>query len=68
MSKTLFPVFASFGPLFIAMGCLFPSRGDAPYGFFVAMPGALMTSAALLIIFRMLATLERTTSTGTPEG
>ena len=68
MSKFLFPVYASFGPLFIAMGCLFPNRGGAPYGFFVAFPGALMTSAALLIIFRTLTTLERTTSTGTPEG
>lgn len=67
MSKTLFPVCASFGPLFIAMGCLFPNRADAPYGFFIALPGALMTSAALLIIFRALTTLERTTTTGTPE-
>ena len=68
MSKTLFPVCASFGPLFVAMGSLFPNRGDAPYGFFMAVPGALMTSAALLIIFRALTALERTTSTGTPEG
>ncbi len=68
MSKTFFPVCASFGPLFIAMGSLFPNRGDAPYGFFVALPGALMTSAALLIIFRVQTTPERTTSTETSKG
>ena len=66
MSKTFFPVYAGFGPFFVAMGSLFPNR-DAPYGFFVALPGALMTSAALLIMFRALTTLERTSSTGTPK-
>lgn len=53
MLKTCFPVCASFGPLFIAMGNLFPNR-LGPVGLFVAIPGAFMTSAALITIFRAL--------------
>lgn len=53
MLKTMFPVCASFGPLFIAMGSLFPDRLGS-LGFFIAAPGAFMTSAALITIFRAL--------------
>lgn len=63
MSKTLFPACASFGPLFIAMGSLFPNRDGVPYGFIVAALGALATTAALLIIFRVLVVSEKTSST-----
>ncbi len=61
MLKALFPVCASSGPLFMVMGFLLPSQ--APYGYFIAVPGALMTSAALHIIFRTLTALERAPST-----
>ena len=57
MLKPFFPVCASFGPLFIAMGSVFPNR-SGPYGFFIAAPGALMTSVALIMIFRALTALE----------
>jgi len=54
LSKALFPACASFGPIMLAMGCLFPNRDGAPYGLIMTLPGALMTTAALLIIFRAL--------------
>lgn len=57
MSKTmqaLFPACASFGPLMLAMGSLFPNRDGAPYGLFVTLPGGLMTTAGLLILFRAM--------------
>ncbi len=60
MSKALFPACASFGPLFIAMGSLFPNRGDTlPFGFFLAATGALATSAALIILFREVNSSEK---------
>ncbi len=59
MSKSLFPVCASFGPTFMALGLLFPNRGGFPYGLLMAGPGALMTSAAMMLLFRMLVKLER---------
>jgi len=59
MSKSLFPTCASFGPTFMALAFLFPNRGGLPYGLFMAVPGALMTSAAMLFLFRMLTKLER---------
>ncbi|HBJ37180.1 MAG TPA: hypothetical protein DDZ51_20985 [Planctomycetaceae bacterium] len=53
MLKTLFPACASFGPLFIAMGHLFPSRADTvAITFLVGATGALMTSAALIMLFQ----------------
>ena len=52
MARTLFPVCASFGPVFMAMGNLFPNRDGFSLGFVVALPGALMVSAALIILFR----------------
>lgn len=61
MSKTVFPACASFGPLFIAMGSLYPNRGDMlPIGFFIAAAGALLTSAALIILFRAVISHEQT--------
>ena len=53
MSKAVFPPCASFGPLFIAIGHLLPAR-EAPWGFFPAVLGAVMTSVALMIIHREL--------------
>jgi hypothetical protein len=47
-SRVLFPACASFGPMFIVIGL----EGQAtPYGFACAGAGALMTSAALLMLF-----------------
>jgi uncharacterized membrane protein len=61
MSKAVFPACASFGPILIAMGSLFPNRGDTlPFGFFVAAMGALVTSAALIILFRAVNSHEQT--------
>ncbi len=63
MSRALFPACASFGPLCLAMGRLFPNREGLPFAFvFLAFPGALMTVAALHLLFRMLCDLERTRS------
>lgn len=59
MSKSLFPVCASFGPTFMALGLLFPNRGGFPYGVLMALPGALMTSAAMMILFRLLVVPEK---------
>ncbi len=68
MSRVLFPACASFGPMCLAMGCLFPNREGLPYGFvFLAFPGALMTVAALHILFRMLLSLERMPSVTDPS-
>lgn len=58
MSKALFPTLACFGPLFIAMGCLFPTREGFPFGVLLAFPGALMTSMAMIILFRSVMVLE----------
>ena len=66
MLKVMFPVCASFGPLFMVMGLLFPRQ--APHGILsavplmFAVPGALMTSLALLTIHKSLSALERTPS------
>lgn len=61
MSNAAFPALASFGPLFIAAGFLVPTY---PYGCFVAFPGALMTSAALLIVFRQVVTARQQSEEG----
>ena len=55
MSKALFPACAYFGPFITVNGFLLP----APYGYFVALPGALMTSVALHIIYRAMTTVDR---------
>jgi hypothetical protein len=51
ITRSLFPTLASFGPLFIVIGT--PVGGT---GFLrvLALVGALMTSAALLILFRAI--------------
>lgn len=54
ISKSLFPACASFGPVFLAFGSLFPNRGGWPIGGIVALVGAFMTSAAMMILFRLL--------------
>lgn len=60
MSKNLFPACASFGPLFIAMGSLFPNRAETvPFNFLVAATGALATSAALIMLFRAVNSAEK---------
>lgn len=58
--KSLFPACASFGPLFMVMGFLTPNRGEGlPIGFFLAVPGALMTTIALNVLYRAVTSLER---------
>ncbi len=61
LAKALFPACASFGPIMLAMGSLFPNRDGTPYGLIITVPGALMTTAALLIVFRTLMSLETST-------
>lgn len=62
MFKSLFPTCASFGPLFMVMGFLTPNRGEGlPIGFFLAVPGALMTTIALNLLYRAVTSLERPT-------
>lgn len=59
MLKTLFPACASGGPLFIAMGSLFPNRADTvAFNFLVAATGAFMTTAALMMLFRTINSTE----------
>lgn len=65
LMKTTFPACASFGPVMLALGSLPPNREGMSVGLLLAIPGALMTSAALLVVFRSLAALE--TSSTTPE-
>ena len=53
MLEFLFRACAINGPLFIAMGHLFPSRADTvAIRFLVGATGALMTSVALIMLFR----------------
>jgi hypothetical protein len=59
MAKTLFPMCASFGPMFMALAHGFPHREGFSYGLLMAVPGALMVSAALSIRFRELVTREK---------
>ena len=51
----LFPTFGSFGPLFIVLGL---EAGGQSYFRLLAFIGALMTSGALLILFRSLVCLS----------
>ena len=67
MSRALFPACASFGPLFMTMGCLLPNRSGQSWGFLIALPGALMTATALQTLFRMLCDLERMRSVDKPS-
>lgn len=60
MLRTMFPVCASFGPIFIALGCLFPHREGFSWGFLISAPGALMTAMALSFLFQRLNALEKT--------
>lgn len=59
MAKALFPVCASFGPTFMALASLFPHREGFSYGVYMAVPGALMVSAALNILYREFASREK---------
>ncbi|WLD12376.1 hypothetical protein [Planctellipticum variicoloris] len=60
MLKAMFPACASFGPLFMVMGFLMPNRGEGlPISFFLAVPGALMTTIALNMLYRAVTSLER---------
>jgi len=61
LAKAIFPACASFGPIMLAMGSLYPNRDGTPYGLIMSFPGALMTTAALLIVFRTLTSLETST-------
>ena len=60
MSKWFYPC-ATFGPLFIAMGLIYPPG----WGFIVSLPGALMTMAALLMLYRQHASIQRMLSDAT---
>ncbi len=66
LMKTTFPVCASFGPVMLALGSLPPSREGMPYGLLLAIPGAFMTSAALLMVFRSLVSLEASSTSSEP--
>ncbi|MBL8809682.1 MAG: hypothetical protein JNM43_05850 [Planctomycetaceae bacterium] len=46
----------------LALGPLLPNRDGTPYGLIVTIPGALMTTAALLMIFRGIRSLETQTA------
>ena len=52
--EALFPACASFGPILIVMGCVFPPN----LGSFAAFFGAGATSYALLTLYKMLAELH----------
>ena len=59
LAKSLFPACASFGPFIITVGCQVPYReGTAYLGLIISLPGVMMTTAALLIIYRALITLD----------
>lgn len=60
MGKTLFPMCASFGPAFLALGHVFPHREGFPVGLLMALPGAVMVSLALNILYREVTARERT--------
>lgn len=62
LMKTTFPACACFGPVMLALGALPPNRDGMPLGFIMAIPGALMTSAALLMVFRTFASLDASTA------
>ncbi len=49
VSRVLFPTLASFGPLFMVIGV---QTGSTSYLRILALVGALMTSLALIILFR----------------
>lgn len=57
--SNLFPACASFGPMFVAMGCMFPNRGGVAYGLLMSVPGAFMTTAALMMIFRECTSINK---------
>ena len=60
MLKNLFPACASFGPLAIVIGNSVPSRPDTVfYSTLVGGTGALMTSAALMMLFRMISSTSK---------
>ncbi|MBL8809636.1 MAG: hypothetical protein JNM43_05620 [Planctomycetaceae bacterium] len=42
----------------LALGPLLPNRDGTPYGLIVTIPGAFLTTAALLMIFRTVKSLE----------
>jgi hypothetical protein len=50
----MFPAYASFGPIMIAIGQGYPNRDGIAYGFIASFPGAFATVAALMILFREL--------------
>jgi hypothetical protein len=60
MGKTLFPVCASFGPTFLALGHVVPHREGFPIGLLIALPGAIMLTIALNILYREVTARERT--------
>ena len=51
--RVLFPALAAFGPLFMVLGLQGPRGGL--FGTGLAFAGALMTSAALVLVFLVLA-------------
>lgn len=59
--KALFPACATLGPVFTLIGVLSLNRQES-YGQSLVVMGGLLTSAALHILFRMVATQQRTGS------
>jgi hypothetical protein len=51
LSKALLPACASFGPIMIALGQVFPNRDGIAYGFIARFPNPFATVAALMILF-----------------
>lgn len=65
LMRDAFAPCACFGPTMLALGSLMPNRDGMPFGLIVTIPGALMTSAALMILFRNIRSLKA--STTSPE-
>jgi hypothetical protein len=60
MGRTVFPVCASFGPTFMALGHVVPHREGFPVGLLIALPGAIMLTIALNILYREVTARDRT--------
>jgi hypothetical protein len=59
--NALFPACATLGPVFLLIGILSLNREES-YGSSLVIMGCLMTSAALHILFRMVATQQKANS------
>lgn len=60
MGRTAFAVCSSFGPTFLALGHVVPHREGFPFGLVMALPGAVMVTIALNILYREVTARDRT--------